>query len=90
MSGRLPTLAALSRSLKLVPSAGAIAAVIALGGPALSQEGKGNDEVFTKNRTVTITGPKSGNPLVSFDISWFDSGLDRYYLADRSNKAVDG
>jgi len=72
----------------LLPSACAIAAVIALGGTALSQEGK-NDEVFTKTRSVTITGPKSGNPLIAFDISWFDSGLNRYYLADRSNSAVD-
>src|SRR5262249_6689246 len=30
-----------------------------------------------------------GSPLVSFDISWFDSDLNRYYLGDRSNKSVD-
>jgi hypothetical protein len=78
---------------RLLPSACAIAAVIAIGGTALSQEGKGGkgeDEVFQKTRTVTITGTGiSGNPLIAFDISWFDRDLNRYYLADRSNKAVD-
>jgi len=88
-SGTLLMPTPLSRTLKLVSSVGAVAAVIAFGGSALSQEGHGHDEVFTKTRTITITGPKSGNPLVSFDISWFDAGLDRYYLADRSNKSVD-
>jgi hypothetical protein len=33
--------------------------------------------------------PVPGNALVSFDISWFDGALKRYYLGDRSNKSVD-
>ena len=39
------------------------------------------------NRAVPIPG----NALVSFDISWFDPSpnLNKYYLADRSNKSVD-
>src|SRR5262245_38050347 len=84
-----PSRRLLSRALKFTSSAGAIAAVLALAGTALSEEGQKNDEVFKLKRTVTITGPKSGNPLVSFDISWFAADLNRYYLADRSNKAVD-
>jgi hypothetical protein len=30
-----------------------------------------------------------GNPVTSFDISWVDSTSARYYLADRSNAAID-
>src|SRR5262249_1136912 len=67
-------------TLKLASSAGAIVAVIALAGTALTQE-----ITFRKIRTVPIPG----SPLVSFDISWFDSDLNRYYLGDRSNKSVD-
>ena len=86
-----PSHRVLSRTLKLASSAGAIAAVLALAGTAWTQEAlnKNKDEVFTLNRAVTITGPKSGNALVSFDISWFDPDLNRYYLGDRSNKSVD-
>jgi DNA-binding beta-propeller fold protein YncE len=35
------------------------------------------------------TIPVPGEPLVSFDISYVDQKTQRYYLADRSNKAVD-
>ncbi len=35
------------------------------------------------------TIPVPGEPLVSFDISYVDQASQRYYLADRSNKAVD-
>jgi hypothetical protein len=30
-----------------------------------------------------------GNPLISTDLSWTDPGTERFYLADRSNSAVD-
>jgi hypothetical protein len=55
--------------------------------PSLAPAGEGpnKDEVFTLRDTIAI-GP---NALVSFDISWVDASLHRYYLADRSNKAVD-
>ena len=36
---------------------------------------------------ATIQVP--GNPLKAFDISWVDAASGRYYLADRSNAAVD-
>src|SRR5260370_31346452 len=35
----------------------------------------------------TISVP--GHPLRGFDIGWVDEAAERYYLADRSNKAVD-
>ena len=43
------------------------------------------DEVFTVRDTVAVTG----NALVSFDISWVDPYIHSYFLADRSNSAVD-
>src|SRR5215471_4332657 len=84
-----PSRRLLSRTLKLASSAGALAAVLALAGAGWTQEAQKNDEVFTLKRTITITGPISGNPLISFDISWFDGGLNRYFLADRSNQSID-
>jgi len=43
------------------------------------------DEGFTQVDAVGIPG----NALVSFDISWVDPALKKYYLGDRSNKSVD-
>jgi hypothetical protein len=58
----------------------AVAALVGL--PSLAIAG---EPFFTLKTTVTITG----NPLVSFDISWVDPELHSYLLADRSNKAID-
>jgi hypothetical protein len=33
--------------------------------------------------------PIPGDPMYSFDISWIDQASETYYLADRSNRAVD-
>jgi hypothetical protein len=84
--GRLPMPAAVSRSLKLVPSAGAVVAVLALAGMAWAGE-KRNDELFSLKHVLQVPG----NPLVSFDISWVDSNpaVLKYFLADRSNKSID-
>jgi hypothetical protein len=79
--GTLPAI--LSRSL---PSACAIAAVIALGGSALSQEAPGKDEVFGATSIVTGFGTQK---IASFDISFVDSTIHTYVLGDRTNKAVD-
>jgi len=43
------------------------------------------DETFVLKQTITITGAV----LHSFDISWVDPDVHSYFLADRSNKAVD-
>ena len=43
------------------------------------------DEVFTQVDAFSIPG----GALASFDISWVDPVLKKYYLGDRSNKAVD-
>jgi hypothetical protein len=63
---------------------GAIA-MLAVAVPALSQEAPQKDEVFTLETAILVPG----KPLVSFDISWFDPVLNRYFLADRSNNAID-
>ena len=64
-------------------AAGAIA-MLAMAVPALTQEAIQKDEVFELT-TAIRTGT---NALVSFDISWFDSGLNRYFLAERSNNQI--
>lgn len=43
------------------------------------------DEVFKLTGTVAV----SGSALKSFDISWVDPYIHAYFLADRSNSAVD-
>src|SRR5262245_60931268 len=63
---------------------GAIA-MLAVAVPALTQEAPKKDEVFT----VTTAIQAGTNALVSFDISWFDARLNRYFLADRSNNQID-
>src|SRR5947209_8522403 len=59
--------------------------LLAMAAPALAQEAPSKDEVF-KVKTTINAGAKA---LVSFDISWFDGGLKKYFLADRSNNQID-
>jgi hypothetical protein len=61
----------------------AAAAVLVLPGLASSQEASSKDETYGLKTNVAITG------LASFDISWVDASLSKYFLADRSNKSVD-
>src|SRR6478609_2848168 len=49
--------------------------------------GNGNDNGGAVRLLTTI--PVPGTALRGFDISWVDASTQRYYLADRSNKAVD-
>src|SRR5690349_13258689 len=39
--------------------------------------------------TLLATVPTPGTPLNAFDISWVDPATQMYYLADRSNAAID-
>jgi hypothetical protein len=67
----------------MVSKLGLLAGVLAAGAAAtaaLAHEGG-------LIRIGTIAVP--GNPLTSFDISWVDPVTELYFLADRSNKAVD-
>lgn len=50
------------------------------------------DEIFSQQATVQIPASSAnttGNVLTSFDISWIDPSLHAYFLADRSNNAID-
>jgi hypothetical protein len=63
---------------------GAIA-MLAMAGPALCAEGPNNDEVFGVTAVIQV----GTVPFFSFDISWVDPTLNKYFLADRNNKAID-
>ncbi len=65
-----------------------VAALAAMGaGAARAEEGRRAVELLT---TVPIPStPAQPNHLVVFDISFVDPGTRLYYLADRSDKAVD-
>jgi hypothetical protein len=72
---------------------GAIA-MLAMAGPALSQETSGTDEAFQLTTVYALNNTGIGNPggvktFFSFDISWVDPVQNKYYLADRSNKSID-
>src|SRR5207248_192295 len=54
-------------------------------GPALAD----NDGQNGGSVRLLSTIPIPGAALHGFDISWVDADTQRYYLADRSNKAVD-
>ena len=69
---------------------GAIA-MLAMAGPALSDDNEhGNsskkDEMFQVTTVMQVPGAAS---FFSFDISWFDPKLKKFFLADRNNKAID-
>lgn len=62
--------------------------VAILAAPALAIAGGGGGffpPAFSLKSTVNIPG----SPLASFDISWVDPSVHKYFLADRSNKSID-
>jgi hypothetical protein len=72
---------------------GAIA-MLAVAVPALSQpEGPNKgDEVFKKDevfQVTTVMQVPGAASFFSFDISWFDPKLKKFFLADRNNKTID-
>ena len=76
--------------LTLASSAGAIAAVLALAGTAWTAEAPGKDEMFTLTTVIQVPSiPNAAGTFFSFDISWTDPVLNKYFLADRNNKTID-
>ena len=77
----------LSKKKQVAGMAVGAIAMLAVAVPALTQEAPSRDEVFK----VTTAIQAGANPLVSFDISWFDPDptINRYFLADRSNNQID-
>ena len=56
------------------------------------EEGPKKDEVFQVTTVLGVPAQTAVNPtgtFFSFDISWFDPELNRYFLADRNNKTID-
>ena len=50
------------------------------------------EETFVEQNNIPVPASAAnttGGKLTSFDISWFDSALKTYFLADRSNNAID-
>jgi hypothetical protein len=80
--GSVLALRANSASSRLL--AGLFAAALCVG-PALAD----NDAQNAGAVRLLSTIPIPGAALHGFDISWVDADTQRYYLADRSNKAVD-
>jgi hypothetical protein len=75
---------------------GAIGAVamLAMTAPALSQVETAPDETFRVTNIYGLLNSGIGNPnfvgtFFSFDISFVDNTLNKYYLADRSNRTID-
>ena len=77
-----------SRSTLLVTGA---LAVFLWTGSALADKGDDNNGGGDNGGAVRLltTIPVPGTALRAFDISWVDASTQRYYLADRSNQAVD-
>jgi hypothetical protein len=79
-----------SRKLWLTSAVGAFAA-LALAGTAWTSEGPKKDEVFKVTHVIQVppATTNTAGTLFSFDISWYDPVLNKYFLADRNNKSVD-
>src|SRR5262249_11820374 len=84
----------LSKKKQVAGMAVGAIAMLAMAAPALTddnEDGSKKDEVF-KVTTVIQVPAAAGNTagtLFSFDISWFDPKLNKFFLADRNNKAID-
>src|SRR5438046_10605773 len=63
-----------------------VAAVLVLAGSSATPA-SADDSASTYHRIALITVP--GAPLMSFDISFVERSTQTYFLADRSNKAID-
>ena len=83
----MQTLGAAVRRIRLAAAPALLGAtgLVAIGiGPAVAQPP--NDEVFTAKTAISLP---SGEKVTSFDIGFVNAGLGLYFLADRTNNAVD-
>jgi hypothetical protein len=71
---------------KLSLFAGTFALLVPLTSTAFSEEDHHRDEVFKPTHVIQVPGAAS---FFSFDISFYDPVLNKYFLADRNNKTVD-
>src|SRR5262249_10005636 len=75
----------LSAACKAAVGSAALLGVLFGAGAALAD----NDDAGAVRLLKTIPIPNTAAALHGFDISWVDAASQRYYLADRSNAAVD-
>jgi hypothetical protein len=78
-TGRRSPRTFLTKNKKMAGFAIGAIAMLAMTAPALT------DEVFQVKGVIQVPGAA----LVSHDISWVDPVLNKYFLADRNNKAID-
>jgi len=57
-----------------------------MAGTAWTAEGPKKDELFKVTHVIQVPGAAA---FFSFDISWYDRHLNKYFLADRNNQAVE-
>ena len=79
----------LSKNKQMAGMALGAIAMLAMAVPALSQEAPQKDEVFKLTTAILPPGTTTAKPFFSFDISWVDPVLNRYFLADRNNNQID-
>jgi hypothetical protein len=67
-------------------------ALLLVGTAAWADEGKRDKGAVTLRKTIPVpvsAANSTAGALYSFDIGWVDQATETYYLADRSNRAVD-
>ena len=64
----------------------ATVSVLLCGGAGAALAGGPNDETFAPTAAITLP---NGQLITSFDISFVDPVIERYFLADRTNKSID-
>src|SRR5262249_39847829 len=85
--------AALAKYLRLWVSLAVVVALLLPVGNGARADGEGNGKrAVTLIKVIPVpvhAGNNTAGALYSFDISWVDQATQTYYLADRSNSAVD-
>jgi len=89
----VPTVAKKNRRISIL-AAPLAAALLLLGSAAWPQDQSSSDPNAPALKLVTTvpifgTAPSHNTPMFSFDISFVDPANGLYYLADRSNRAID-
>jgi len=76
----------LTKNAKKTGMAVAAVGMLAITAPALTAEAPKKDEVFKLTTAIQVPGVAQ---FFSFDISFVDPLLKKYFLADRNNKSID-
>jgi hypothetical protein len=86
-SGRRPKFAPRRARLQAILTTAALFGVVSFAASGAALAAKQGREGGAVRLLKTI--PIPGEALRGFDISWVDASTERYYLSDRSNKAID-